>query len=226
MSKNHLHISLIACLVLLVGAPAAVAQVNEPDEEYTATIPGQRFRVYEYNGETYMYGSIDGVEISRRYPTEREMRQGRRTLERFTRLQWYVHSVYPYAQGVADLMSEVEQDLQHIQGKQAREDYIKMRETALFEQYEDDLRKMSRTQGKLLVKLIDRQAGVSAYELIKETKSGATAFFWNGIGRLFGINLKDDFDSEEDAWIEAIVRDLDRGGYNIAYKAYDYRLPE
>ncbi|MDP5169129.1 MAG: DUF4294 domain-containing protein [Bacteroidia bacterium] len=188
------------------------------------TIPGQRFRIYEYNGEMFMYGSIDGVEITRRPPTASEMRNGRRQIEKYTKLQWMVHSVYPYAQRVAELMAEVDRDLSSLDGNQAQKEYIKQREQALFDRYEDDFRKMSRTQGKILIKLVYRQTGVSTYDLIKETKSGATAFFWQGIGRIFGMNLKEAFDPEEDQMIDAIVGDLERGGYNICYKSYDYRL--
>lgn len=185
-----------------------------------------RFRVYEHNGEMYMYGTLEAIDITSRPPTDRELRQGRRRLQKFTRLRYNVHRVYPYAQRVAEILEDVERQLAYIHGKEAQKEYIKTREEALFAQYEDDLRRMSRNQGKVLVKLIYRQTGESTYELIRDTKSGAAAFFWNGIGRLFGINLKDEFDNEEDMMIDIIVRELERGGYNIAYQTYDYRLTE
>lgn len=223
MKALPLHILTLCLGITFLSVGELYAQ--EPADDDYQTVPGKRFRKYTHEGEEFLYGTIDGVEITRPYPSSRELRQGRRKIERFTKLQWYVHSVYPYAQGVADLMAEVERDIQNIPDKQAQKEYIKEKEAALFSKYEDDFRRMSRKQGKILVKLIYRQAGVSAYEMIKDTKSGATAFFWNGIGRLFGINLKEDFDPEEDAMINSIVRDLDNGGYNIAYKSYNYRLP-
>lgn len=199
---------------------------SQQDTDTTGkTIPGQRYRLYTYEGEDFLYGSIDGIDIERTYPTERELRRGRRRVMQYTRLQWYVHSVYPYAQGVAELMSEVERDLQTLPSKSDQKAYIKSKEEALFARYEPDFRRMSRKQGKIFVKLVYRQSGLSVYDLIKDTKSGATAFFWNGIGRIFGINLKADFDPEEDGMIDSIVADLDNGGYNIAFKAYNYRLP-
>lgn len=223
MKALSVHILTLCLGISFLSIGELYAQ--EPADDEYQTVPGKRFRKYSHEGEEFLYGSIDGVDITRPFPTTRELRQGRRKIEQFTRLQWYVHSVYPYAQGVADLMAEVEQEIQHIPNKQAQKDYLKEREEALFAKYEEDFRRMSRKQGKILVKLIYRQSGVSAYEMIKDTKSGATAFFWNGIGRLFGINLKADFDPEEDAMIDSIVLDLDNGGYNIAYKTYDYRLP-
>ncbi len=203
-----------------------ISQVHDDVFDSLKTVPGQRFRLYQYNGETYMYGSIDAVDIVRRPPTAQELRQGRRQLERFTKLQWMVHSVYPYAQRVAELLNEVEQDMANIQGSQAQKEYIKQREQELFARYEQDFRKMSRTQGKILIKLISRQTGITAYDLIRDTKNGASAFFWQGIGRIFGMNLKEGFNSTDDALIEAIVAELDRGGYNICYKSYNYRLQD
>ncbi len=210
--------------VLAVFLLDTVTPLLAQAEEDSVLLPGRRFRVYEHEGEMFLYGSIDPVEITRRPPTARELREGRRQLQKYSRLQWMVHSVYPYAQRVGELLEEVDRDLESIEGSQAQKEYIKQREQALFARYEDDFRKMSRSQGKLLVKLIYYQTGVSTYEMIKDTKSGASAFFWQGIGRLFGINLKEAFDPEEEDMINAIVADLNHGGYNIFYKTYGYRL--
>ena len=222
--KTNKHISAILLLLSFLSLPV-MGWAQTEEEPFGETIPGQRFRLYTYEGEEFLYGSIDGVDIERQYPTKRELRQGRRRIERYTKLQWYVHSVYPYAQGVAELMAEVERDLHTISSRSDQKEYIKQREEALFARYESDFRRMSRKQGKIFVKLVHRQSGISVYDLIRDTKNGASAFFWNGIGRIFGINLKADFDPEEDAMIDAIVADLDNGGYNIAFKAYNYRLP-
>ena len=80
------------------------------------------------------------------------------------------------------------------------------------------------TQGKILLKLISRQTGQNAYALIKDTKNGATAVFWSGVGSLFGINLKAEFDPGEDGIVEDFARELDSGGYNIFWKESNYHF--
>ncbi len=200
-----------------VIAQPPVADTEEP-------VRSKRFRVYEYQGETYLYGQLDDIDITANYPNRWQRNRGERKLERYTRLQWNIHKVYPYALKVGDVLSEVEAEMAKIEDEDARNEYIKSKESALFGEYEDDVRKMSRSQGLVFVKLIHRQTGISAYDLIRETKSGASALFWQSIGRIFGINLKSNYNPEEEQMIEEIVRDLDNGGYNIYYRKYNYRL--
>ena len=206
----------ITMLLWILASGQAYAQTAEED--------GSRFYIYTQDGETYMDGTIEGVDIIASRPSARTLRQGQRRLDKFTRLLWNVHKTYPYSIKVAEVMHEVERDLAGVADSKARRQYIQSRESSLFGAYEGDLRKMTRTQGQVLVKLIHRETGKPTYHLIKEMKSGASAVLWQSIGVLFGINLKSDYDPEEDAMIEDIVNDLERGGYNICYKQYNYTL--
>lgn len=209
----------IGRIIVLVGV-LAFGQVHAQTVEEN----GSRFYIYTQDGETYMDGTLEGIDITARRPSARTMRQSRRRLDKFTRLLWNVHKTYPYAMKVAEVMQEVEKDLQGVEDGKTRREYLKTREKSLFGSYEDDLRKMSRSQGKVLVKLIHRETGKATYYLIKDMKSGASAVLWQSVGVLFGINLKSDYDPEEDAMIEDIIHDLERGGYNICYKQYNYTL--
>ncbi len=183
-----------------------------------------RFRVYTYEGEQYMFGRLKGVDITANKPNRRQLKRGRRRLARYTRLQWNVHKVYPYAVKVSQVLEELDHEMKNLSESKDRKKYIKEKEKSLFGDYEEDVRKMTRSQGKLLVKLISRQTSRSTFSLIKETKSGAAAIFWQSIGLIFGINLKTDWNPEDDAMLEDIVRELDSGGYNIAYRQYNYSL--
>jgi len=196
-----------------------VAQTSED-----LNLEGRRFIVYEVDGETYMDGTLEGVDIVAKRPSKARLKRGRRRLAKFTRLRWNVHKVYPYAVKVSEILDEINRELEGITDPKARKAYLKSKETSLFGAYEDDLRRMSRSQGKVLVKLVYRETGTSTFHLIKEMKSGVTAVFWQSIGLLFGINLKMEYDQEEDAMIEEIVQELERGGYNICYKQYAYVL--
>ncbi|MEL6676013.1 MAG: DUF4294 domain-containing protein [Bacteroidota bacterium] len=218
MYKSYFH-TILFLIFLVAGGEMALGQEKEwSDTTY--------FRAYVYEGETFMTGQLAPVFITAQTPTQRQVRKGKRKLAKFTRLRWNVHRVYPYAVRVSEILAQAEREMAAMPNEKERDAYLKEREKALFAEYEPALRKMSRTQGKVLVKLIFRETGNSTYYLIKDTKSGASAFLWQSVGRLFGINLKKEYDPEEDLMIEAIVQYLERGGYNIAYREYGYRLTD
>ena len=76
----------------------------------------------------------------------------------------------------------------------------------------DDMRDMTITQGRLLIKLIDRETQNTSYTLIRQYRGGLTAAFWQGIARIFGTNLKEEYDPYgEDALIELIVNEIEAG---------------
>ena len=85
-------------------------------------------------------------------------------------------------------------------------------ERALKKKYPPVLKKMTLSQGKLLIKLIDRETDQTSYELVKELRGGFRAFFWQSIARLFGANLKDTYDKEgEDMMVEELIRLYEAG---------------
>ena len=93
-----------------------------------------------------------------------------------------------------------------------RKAYIKKTEKDLFAEFEDQIRHMTVSEGRILIKLIDRESGKSSYEIIKEFKGGFSAFFWQTVARLFGHDLKSAYDAEnEDKMIEYIVMQIDTG---------------
>ena len=90
--------------------------------------------------------------------------------------------------------------------------YIKKMEKELFSDFEGDLKKLTITQGRLLIKLIDRETGDTTYEWVKELKGSLPAFFWQAIARIFGSNLKSEFDAPgKDRLIDEIILMIDAG---------------
>lgn len=183
-----------------------------------------RMVVMEWNGEIIGNGDMDEVLILAKKPTAKEMRAAQKTIEKYDQVRWNVHKVYPYAVGVADLLKQAEKETQSMSSEAQKKAYIEQKQKKLFAEYQDDIEHMTTKQGKVLIKLIHRQTGNNAYSLIKDTKNGATAFFWNGVGNIFGINLKAEYDPQDDALIEQFARELDRGGYNIFWKEAGYRF--
>ena len=120
--------------------------------------------------------------------------------------------MYPYALVVRRKLEEVNSDLQNITGERERKAYLKNIEKDVFAEYEDDMRKMTITQGRLLIKLIDRETQNTSYALIREYRGKLSAAFWQGIARIFGTNLKEEYDPYgEDALVESIIREVEAG---------------
>ena len=111
----------------------------------------------------------------------------------------------PYAKACAAKIENVNAHLASLPTEKEKEKYLKIAEKELKSEYEDDLRKMTFQQGKLLIKLIDRECGSNSYELIKLYKSGRSAFFWNGVAGLFGMDLKEEYNPKEEQEIEVVL---------------------
>ncbi|MGD0755565.1 MAG: DUF4294 domain-containing protein [Bacteroidales bacterium] len=131
---------------------------------------------------------------------------------KYERLVYNLKKVYPYALIVRNKLSKVDQDISNIKSEKERKDYLKKVEKNVFADYEGDIRDMTITQGRLLIKLIDRETQNTSYTLIKEYRGKLAAAFWQGIARIFGTNLKEEYDPYgEDALIESIILEIDSG---------------
>ena len=131
---------------------------------------------------------------------------------RYTRLLRYVKKVYPYAKLAGQKLQKYDSLLRAAPTKRARKKLMKEAEKEIRAEYEGKLRKLTITQGKILVKLIDRETNHSSYHLLKELRGSVNAVLWQGVGRLFGYNLKVKYDpTGEDYQIEQIVRLIELG---------------
>ncbi|TSA36892.1 MAG: DUF4294 domain-containing protein [Porphyromonadaceae bacterium] len=130
----------------------------------------------------------------------------------YWRLVYNLKKVLPYSKIVAATITEVEFKLATVKTDKERRKFVKSMEDSLRKKYEEDLRQMTITQGKLLLKLVDRETSNSTYFWIDSYRGSVSAFFWQGIARLFGSNLKSQYDPKgEDAIIEQIVTYIERG---------------
>ena len=118
-----------------------------------------------------------------------------------------IRRVYPYVLKAKEVIDNLNAKLATMNDAKEKKKLIKQTEKELFSQFEKDVRKMSYSQGKLLLKLLARETNESAYGLIKTYKGGIPATFWYGVGLLFHENLKAKYDSlGEDAALEKIVK--------------------
>jgi hypothetical protein len=131
---------------------------------------------------------------------------------KYDRLVYNLKKVYPYARMVRIKLNQVNEDMKHITDEKERKNYIKKLEKDVFAEYEDDIQQLNITQGRLLIKLIDRETQNSSYYLIREYRGKLSAAFWQGIARIFGTNLKEEYDPYgEDTLIEFIILQIEAG---------------
>jgi hypothetical protein len=136
----------------------------------------------------------------------------KRDYRRYERLIFNIKKVYPYAIIVREKLSRVNEELKGTKNDKERKAYLRSVEKDVFSEYEDDISHLTITQGKILIKLIDRETQNTSYELIKEYRGKISAAFWQGIARLFGTNLKAEYDRYgDDAVIEMILVEIESG---------------
>lgn len=141
----------------------------------------------------------------------------RKEREKWTRLRNAVYVTYPYARSAARILKDVNVKLASMDRKKDRKAYLASKEKELKAQFGDKLENLSVYQGKVLMKLIDRETGQNCFEIIKELKGGFNARVWQTVAFFFGGNLKSDYDKQEDKDIEAIVQEIELYNYYRAY---------
>jgi hypothetical protein len=164
-------------------------------------------RAIVIDGDTLWVAELDEVYI---FPTKKF--KNRRERRRYTRLIYNVKKTYPWAKLAGEKLAEVEIRLASIETEKEQRDYMKQVEKELLKDYKDDLKRLTITQGRILIKLVDRETGDTSYELVKELRGKISAVFWQALARLFGSNLKSEYDpAEEDRLIEEIVILIENG---------------
>jgi hypothetical protein len=199
-----LRFLLVCTALLLTGSFAASAQNSKYGPNDTLMVP-----VIQYEGEYIPYKELSEVWISNM--SEKDLQKH---IAKWTRLRNAVYVTYPYAKKAGKVMNEINAQITTMSSKSERKAVIKSREKELKQEFADPLSNLSVYQGKILMKLINRETGNNCYEIIKEYKGGFTARFWQTIAFFFGSNLKQPYDAQgEDKEIETIVQEIERMYY-------------
>lgn len=128
------------------------------------------------------------------------------------KLVYNVKKVYPYAKLAGIKLKEYEALLLQCSSEKEQKQLMKQAEDELRDEFEEDIKKLTFKQGIILIKLVDRETGNSSYALIQELRGKFTAFFWQTFAKLFGYNLKQEYDPlGEDKDIENIVVMIENG---------------
>lgn len=129
--------------------------------------------------------------------------------EQYLRLKRNVLRVLPYAIYAQKRYEKLDRDLAMVSTKQEEKRLIKECEDEIKEKIHNEVKNLSVSQGKILIKLIERQTGSTSYDLVKRMKGSINAFVYQGVARIFGHNLKTTYNAEEDFVIENIIREYE-----------------
>ncbi|MBR2352837.1 MAG: DUF4294 domain-containing protein [Alistipes sp.] len=189
--KHHI---IILLLMLVVAAPCSTAQ--------------RRNRGYWH--QEWIIENGDSVPLVHLTPIRKYARKP--DMRRYARLVRAVKKVYPLAKQAQAEMARIEREILAIGDKQEQERYAREAQRRLIKQYKPVILKMTISEGKVLLKLIDRQTDQTAFQIIKEFRGGFVAGFWQAMAKLFGNNLKLDYQPEKrDRLLEQIVTYYEKG---------------
>ncbi len=159
------------------------------------------------DGDTILLSEIPEVNIYSGYEFK-----NRRDQLRYNRLVRNVKAVYPYAKIAGIKLAELDRELSKINDEKKRKEIIKITERKIRSEFEEDVKKLTVTQGRILIKLIDRETGNTTYQVLQDIKGNVSAVFWQTIARIFGSNLKSEYDPYgEDSLIELIIFLIESG---------------
>jgi hypothetical protein len=160
-----------------------------------------------YEGDTIPYIILPAVTCV----TARKFKN-KRDAARWTRLLYNVKKVYPYSILAAARLKEYDRILATIKGENEKKKYMKNVEKNLQDEFAEDLKNLTITQGRILIKLINRQTGKTTYDIIKEMRGSFSAFMWQSLASLFNSTLKEDYDAKgEDKAIEDAIWLIENG---------------
>jgi len=210
---------------------AAFSQITPPEPANTDTIPpmpsyAERSKKWGPN-DTIM---TDAIWYQREMMTYKDepmvwvsnlsAKKLQKYIEEWNRLRNAVYVTYPYARVAGNTINDINIKLEGVTSKQKRKEYIKTREKELRKQFTDPLSNLSVYQGRVLMKLINRQTGNNCYEIIKEFKGGVNARMYQTVAFFFGSSLKQDWDIKDatDRQIENFVQEIDGAWYGNPYR--------
>ena len=201
-------------IILFLCLQVCQAQIAVKEPEKLSELPKPTgFKLYfiiTENGDTLPIVTLHPVSISenRTFANKREERK-------WSRLKRDVAKVYPYSK-IAGKKLRSYNEMMVGKPESEQKKLLKRAESELKKEFEGDIRNMTLNQGRILIKLIDRETGNTSYGLVKELRGSFQAFFWQSLARVFSTNLKESFNpytNPEDKMIEDIIGSIEDGSF-------------
>ena len=168
-------------------------------------------RVYltEYQGELIPWTVTQEVQI-----TDSRIFKSEKVRQDYNRLKYNVLKVLPYMRFASERYQQLERDLATTGDRKRQKEMIDDCEDQIKSLFYSEIKNLTITQGEILIKLVNRETGNSTYDMLKEVKGGLSAFMFQSIARVFGHNLKETYDPEQERDIESIVKSAGYVSYN------------
>lgn len=205
----------VAIIAALIAAIAAYGAPQQPDDSGEAELKRVRQKVFRgkyhtvIDGDTVMMLVFNEIDV---YPPLRF--KNKKEEEFYWRTVRDVRKALPYAKLIAETLTETYEYLQTFESEKERKAYLKEMEGEVFNQYKPALKRFTKGQAKILVKLIGRETNQSGYDILKAFLGTTRAVFYHGFGKLFGVNINGKYrpdKNKEDATIERIATLIEQG---------------
>jgi hypothetical protein len=203
MSHILIRFFILFLLVAFGGAAASIRAQDVPGQQPTAQGGWSLMEVVD--GDTIYVMSLRQVIIS-----------GNRTFkDTEERTKYYLYKrcakvAYPYALEALKVYEELQEETQDMSKRKKRK-HMRRTQKEVKEDFESKLKNLTRTQGYILVEMIERQTGKSFFEITKETRGGATAMYWNTFSKVYGYDLKDPYAVGKDLLLDEVLIEYDFG---------------
>jgi hypothetical protein len=163
----------------------------------------------EYDGELIPWTVTKEVKIvdTRIFKSEKDRQD-------YNRLRYNVYKVLPYMRFASARYQQLQRDLATTGDKKKQKEMINACEAQIKDLFNKELKNLTITQGEILIKLVNRETGNTSYDMLKEMKGGLNAFMFQSIARIFGHNLKETYDPEQERDIESILKSAGYISYN------------
>lgn len=200
--------AIVLAAAVILSAAGRQSTLEDPGDGRNPYYRGYYHKIDE-EGDTVLVLALTGITV---YPKLKF--KDRKEEEFYWRTVRDVRVTLPYAKLIAETLVETYEYIETFPTTKEREKYLKEMEKALYKQYKPVLRKLSRRQARVLVKLVQRETNQSSYDIVKAFLGTFRATFWQGFGKLFGVSLKSDFrpsKDREDAILDRVATHVEEG---------------
>lgn len=189
-------------LMLFIAALLMAGNAMAQQDGYTYVDGKKMEYIIDECGDTLLVANLNDISISSPVSFDNSDEY-----KRYRKYRRYAVKVHPYAVEAIKIFKEVEYATETMK-KRERKKYLKKLQKDLKKEFADPLKKLTKTQGYILVKMIEKELDTPMYELIKNLRGAFTASYWNTFGRTFGYRLKDGYIPGEDKILDAVLNDL------------------
>lgn len=196
-------LALLFTLPIMAQKDKKNKKAEEDEEIEQMEIDGQIVSILIQNGDTIIIADLDDVSVKspRKFKDNDEYRY-------YLRMKYHAAKVYPYAVEAVKVFREVEYWSQD-KKKRQRKKHIKRLQKDLKEKFENPLKNLTKTQGHILVEMVERETGANTFRIIKSLKGGVKAAWWHNLGKIWGYDLKEGYIPENDPILESILSTFD-----------------